>query len=53
VGYPVVPALYILMAVLIEVLLLMNKPEFTVRGLVLVLLGVPVYFLWQRKGVAA
>ncbi len=53
VGYPVVPALYILLATLIEVLLLINKPEFTVRGLVLVLLGVPVYFLWQRKGVQA
>jgi len=49
VGYPVVPALYLLMAGLIEVLLLINKPEFTVRGLILVLLGVPVYFLWRRK----
>jgi len=33
----------------IEVLLLWNKPAFTVRGLVLVLLGAPVYFLWRRK----
>jgi APA family basic amino acid/polyamine antiporter len=53
IGYPVVPALYILMALLIEVLLLINKPQFTVRGLILVLLGVPVYFLWQRKGARA
>jgi APA family basic amino acid/polyamine antiporter len=49
VGYPVLPAVYILMATVIEILLLMNKPAFTVRGLVLVLLGVPVYFLWRRK----
>jgi APA family basic amino acid/polyamine antiporter len=49
VGYPVLPALYILVAGLIEVLLLWNKPSFTVRGLILVLLGVPVYFLWRRK----
>jgi len=49
VGYPVLPALYIVVAGVIEVLLLVNKPAFTVRGLILVLLGVPVYFLWQRK----
>ena len=49
VGYPVLPALYIVVAGVIEVLLLWNKPAFTVRGLVLVLLGVPVYFLWRRK----
>ena len=49
VGYPVLPALYIVAAGVIEVLLLWNKPAFTVRGLVLVLLGAPVYFLWRRK----
>ena len=49
VGYPVLPALYIVVAGLIEILLLWNKPAFTVRGLILVLLGVPVYFLWRWK----
>lgn len=49
VGYPVLPALYIVVAGVIEVLLLVNKPAFTVRGLILVLLGAPVYYLWQRK----
>jgi APA family basic amino acid/polyamine antiporter len=49
VGYPVLPGLYILAASLIEVLLLVNKPAYSVRGLILVLLGVPVYFLWRRK----
>jgi APA family basic amino acid/polyamine antiporter len=48
VGYPVLPALYMLVAGVIEILLLVNKPRFTVRGLILVLLGVPVYFL--RRG---
>jgi len=38
-----------LVAGLIEVFLLINKPAFTVRGLIVVLLGVPVYFLWRRK----
>jgi APA family basic amino acid/polyamine antiporter len=53
VGYPVLPALYMLVAGVIEILLLINKPTFTVRGLILVLLGVPVYFLWRRKEVNA
>jgi APA family basic amino acid/polyamine antiporter len=48
-GYPVLPALYIVTAGVIEVLLLVNKPAFTIRGLILVLLGAPVYFLWRRK----
>jgi basic amino acid/polyamine antiporter, APA family len=51
VGYPILPALYMLVAGVIEILLLINKPTFTVRGLILVLLGVPVYFLWRRKTV--
>ncbi len=47
-GYPVLPALYILAAGLIEVLLLIYKPMYTWPGLILVLLGVPVYRLWKR-----
>jgi APA family basic amino acid/polyamine antiporter len=48
-GYPVLPALYMLVATVIEILLLVNKPAFTVRGLIIVLLGVPVYFLWRGR----
>lgn len=43
VGYPVLPALYILLAVFIEVQLLRSKPLYTGLGLIIVLLGVPVY----------
>jgi APA family basic amino acid/polyamine antiporter len=53
VGYPILPALYMLVAGVIEILLLINKPAFTIRGLILVLLGVPVYFLWRKKEVAS
>jgi APA family basic amino acid/polyamine antiporter len=49
VGYPVLPAVYIVIAGLIEVLLLRYKPEYTWPGLIIVLLGVPVYFFWKRK----
>jgi APA family basic amino acid/polyamine antiporter len=48
-GYPVLPALYILMAVWICIVLLRYKPQYTWPGLVLVLLGIPVYFLWSRR----
>src|SRR5262249_2532915 len=48
-GYPVLPALYILLAGLIEILLLMYKPDYTWPGLLIALLGVPVYFVWHRK----
>ncbi|MGC9197421.1 MAG: APC family permease [Acidobacteriaceae bacterium] len=48
VGYPVLPALYILLAVWICGVLLRYKPQFTWPGLFLVLLGVPVYMLWSR-----
>lgn len=48
-GYPFLPALYIAMATWICVVLLRYKPQYTWPGLVLVLLGIPVYFLWSRR----
>jgi len=47
-GYPVLPAIYIVLASWICVVLLRYKPQYTWPGLVLVLLGIPVYFLWSR-----
>lgn len=49
-GYPVLPALYIIMATWISVVLLRYKPQYTWPGLGLVLLGLPVYFLWKKSG---
>jgi len=51
-GYPVLPAVYIAIAGLIEILLLLYKPNYTWPGLIIVLLGVPVYFLWRKRGLA-
>src|SRR5215831_18335160 len=51
-GYPIVPAAYIVVAGVIEILLLAYKPNYTFPGLVIVLLGVPVYFVWRKKGIA-
>src|SRR5271170_6945345 len=47
-GYPVLPAAYIVMAVWICAVLLRYRPQYTWPGLVLVLLGIPVYLVWTR-----
>jgi APA family basic amino acid/polyamine antiporter len=49
IGYPVLPAVYIVMALFIDVVLLRYKPQYTWPGLIIVLLGIPVYFLWRSK----
>jgi basic amino acid/polyamine antiporter, APA family len=48
-GYPVLPAVYMLAAGLIEILLLLYKPSYTWPGLIIVLLGLPVYWIWRRN----
>jgi len=52
VGYPVLPAIYIGMAAWICVVLLRYKPQFTWPGLLIVLLGIPVFAIWSRRGQA-
>jgi APA family basic amino acid/polyamine antiporter len=50
-GYPVLPALYILMGLAFCILLIIYKPQFTWPGLIIVLMGVPLYYIAisQRK----
>jgi APA family basic amino acid/polyamine antiporter len=47
-GYPFIPAMYILLAAAICVDLLIFKPRFTWPGVIIVLLGIPVFFLWKK-----
>jgi APA family basic amino acid/polyamine antiporter len=49
-GYPVLPILYIILALTISIILLIFKPQFTWPGLIIVLIGIPVYFIWKKKG---
>ena len=49
-GYPIVPAMYVLLASAISIDLLIFKPDYTWPGCGIVLLGIPVYFLWNRFG---
>jgi len=48
-GYPAVPALYILIAAAIAVDLLIFKTKFSLPGLIIVLAGIPVYYLRRAK----
>ncbi|MBI4502259.1 MAG: amino acid permease [Gemmatimonadetes bacterium] len=48
-GYPIVPALYIVGAATIVLVLLLYRTQTTWPGLLIVLTGIPVYFLWHRR----
>jgi APA family basic amino acid/polyamine antiporter len=48
-GYPLIPALYIVVASAIMLVLLLYKTATTWPGLLIVLAGVPIYFLWSRR----
>ena len=44
-GYPILPAIYILMGITFCVLLIIYKPQFTWPGLIIVLIGIPLYYI--------
>jgi APA family basic amino acid/polyamine antiporter len=48
-GYPVVPLLYLICAGIILAVLFVYRPATTVPGVVIVLIGVPVYFLFKHQ----
>ena len=47
-GYPWLPAIYIAASTAIMIDLLLVKPAYTWPGLLIVLSGIPVYFMWRR-----
>jgi basic amino acid/polyamine antiporter, APA family len=50
VGYPVLPGLYLIATVLLCGDLLVEKPQYTWPGLIIVALGIPVYYTWRWRG---
>ncbi len=50
-GYPIIPGLYIVAATAICIDLLIYKPQYTWPGLLIVLVGIPVFFLWRKINV--
>jgi APA family basic amino acid/polyamine antiporter len=53
-GYPILPAIYILMGITFCLLLIIYKPQYTWPGLIIVLIGIPLYFvaLARKKNTA-
>ena len=49
IGYPVLPALYIIVALAISVDLLIMIPKTTWPGIIIVLLGIPFYFILKKN----
>jgi APA family basic amino acid/polyamine antiporter len=47
-GYPVLPALYILVCAVIMLSLLIAKPVYSWPSFIIVLTGIPVYFWWRK-----
>jgi APA family basic amino acid/polyamine antiporter len=48
-GYPLVPALYIVCATVILVILFVYRPATTIPGVLIVLIGIPAYFLFRMR----
>lgn len=47
-GHPYLPVIYLLLAGFLEVQLLRYKPEYTWPGLLIILMGVPIYLIWKQ-----
>jgi APA family basic amino acid/polyamine antiporter len=48
-GYPLVPGLYVLLCAVIMLALLFVRPVYSWPSFLIVLTGIPVYFLWRRR----
>jgi APA family basic amino acid/polyamine antiporter len=49
IGFPIIPICYIILASAFCINLLIVKPAYTFPGLLIVLLGIPVYYYWKNK----
>ncbi len=51
-GYPVVPALFILAAIVLLVFSFADQPRNSILGSIIILLGIPLHYLLQRRRTA-
>jgi len=49
-GYPVLPLIYIVMGSAFCTLLIVYKPQYTWPGLIITLIGIPIYYLVLKGG---
>jgi APA family basic amino acid/polyamine antiporter len=50
-GYPYIPIIYIVSALIIVILLLIYKPLYSRPGIIIIVLGIPVYYYWKRQAI--
>ena len=50
-GYPFIPAIYIILASLVALNMLIYQSRFSLYGLIIILTGIPVYFIFRKKEV--
>ncbi len=48
-AYPVLPIIYIILALVFCVALILEKPDYALAGLIIVLLGIPLYFIARKE----
>jgi APA family basic amino acid/polyamine antiporter len=52
-GYPLLPAIYIFMGIAFCILLIVYKPQFTWPGLIITLVGIPLYYIALARNKAS
>ncbi|MDQ6708173.1 MAG: amino acid permease, partial [Acidobacteriota bacterium] len=48
-GYPPVPILFVLAALLLEIFTMVHSPRESFAGIALILCGLPFYFYWKKR----
>jgi APA family basic amino acid/polyamine antiporter len=48
-GYPIIPMIYVIVASIIVLILVKEKPQFTYPGLGIVAIGIPIYYWFNSK----
>ena len=52
-GYPVLPAIYVLLAAAVAYFMLVNNNTNCIRGLIIMLIGIPIYYFAVNRNKAA
>ena len=48
-GYPIVPIVFVLVAIALLASTFQSRPRESLMGLVIIVIGLPFYFHWKRK----
>jgi APA family basic amino acid/polyamine antiporter len=48
-GYPYLPIIYIIIMMIILWILIIDNPQYTGPGLLIIIMGIPVYYYWKSK----